>query len=196
MLAGWEWILLDHISVYICLLSRERGRERFVKLYVHAYVCMYVARDVEAHKKLSRPKDVKLTNFVATMNVFLLAASCCLKVSGSLPVSERIWESASVCKRLRESDFWECRRECHRREREINESPNHVTGPKWEICSCSGFSWANEFDNYGTWLQKPLIIFWRLPIFVSVTSFLQVNFWSYFYRIILFMCFSLVGLKL
>ena len=46
-----------HSGVYICLLIE--------------CVCMCVVGDIEVHKKLSLPKGDKLTNFLATMNVFL-----------------------------------------------------------------------------------------------------------------------------
>ena len=34
------------------------------------HVCVCLVRDVEVHKKLSRLKDGKFTNFVVTVNVF------------------------------------------------------------------------------------------------------------------------------
>ena len=120
-----------------------------------------------------------------------VSESYCLKFRTSLPVSEGIWDnpwvSSSVWNLRMSESVWEC---CFRK-REISRCPNHVIGSKRKVYFCAeqvhlGIERADIVENAGTWLfcpiriPKPLILFWRLTIFVSETSFLEVNFWSYF----------------
>ena len=121
-LCMYEWERKAHSSgVCVCPLTERM------------YMC--VVGDVEVHRKLSRPKDGKLTNFVAIVNVFLLTVLLCPAAWSS----ERIWKNLRVS--------------------EINRFLYHVTGSKWEIYFCTGqahleFNCVDVVKNTGTWFRE------------------------------------------
>ena len=173
--------------VYVCVYVRV------IQKYIVAIDCvcplidrvwMCVVRDIEVHEKLIWPKDGKYTNFVTSMSEVF--AGCDF-------AHARLRAAVSCCLKLSVANVWEIQEYvggCCFRGREINRFPN------------ARFIFARDVvENTDTWLfclsklLKPLILFWRLTIFVSWTIFLQVSFGFYFSRIFHSMCSSLVGLK-
>ena len=103
-----------HLDIYVCMcmyaFEQKANSSRVCVCLLIERMCMCVVGDIEVYEKWSRLKDGKHTNFVVTMNVFLLAVLRSLVVWSSEWVSLCLKEFEKACEYLQVSEIWECQR--------------------------------------------------------------------------------------